>query len=148
VFCVLNDGDVPAVSVSVRHKFCVYDKKSDQILGGGTQGFGLTDNMIFSEALAPMEHAERPLVELPQNQGQVGVYDFLVKFYRKEDMKETTVHKTYFVENGLAKESTEYIGDPLYAKIMMQLDDFQVAEQQYSPGALKTVLDASEAAKK
>jgi len=101
-----------------------------------------TEKMIYKKSLEPTEHVEQELVRVDPVDRIIAVYEFLIRFYRVTDMKETDRRELFFVDQGKVYNHAEYVDAEDYLKIMRRIESVVIPEMTYDPGKLKTVLEA------
>ncbi len=101
-----------------------------------------TDKMIHKKSLEPTEYVQQELVRVDPVDRVIAVYEFLIRFYRATDMKETSRRELFFVDEGKAYSHAEYVDAEDYLKIMRRIESVVIPEITYDPGKLKTVLEA------
>jgi len=147
IVSVSNTGDIPTTSLSVMHNLYVYDKHSHSITSAAKVGYMFTDKMIYKKSLGPTEYVKQELVRVDPVDRVIAVYEFLIRFYRATDMKETDQRELFFVDDGKAYSHAEYIDAEDYLKIMRGIESVKIPEMRHDPGKLKTVLEALDEAK-
>jgi hypothetical protein len=145
VFLVTNNGDIPAVSLSIAHSVYVFDRTTLDLATVAQSGNLFSDNVIYREELRPTEYASLELVRVDPVDRLIAVYLFDLRYYRESDMQSYDRQEIFYVDSGQVYSQSEFIRTATYRPIMEGIEQFQMPLIQYDPGSLRELLELLEA---
>ena len=136
-----NDGDIPVVSLSIKHEMYIYNKNKETLISAIQMGYLFSDKVVFKKLLDPSEHINQELVRCDPVEGKVLIYKFILKYYRESDMQEYSSVELFFIDDGKIYNHKDYKNNDNYQRVMISIDSYKFPERNIAPGKLKTVLD-------
>lgn len=143
---LVNRGDIPAASISVKHEMYVFDKQQGKVIFTTLAGNVLNRPFFFVNEMTPNDlKTMGGMMKYSQLQGTVQIYVFHVQWYRAKDMEEKHERVIYFVDDGKVLDHPTFKAEAAdqYETIMRELDKpLPATSSNIDPDQLKQILEA------
>ncbi len=143
IFVIANEGDIPAVSVSVGNRVFIFDKNTEKILSAAEVGRIFSSGAIFRESLKPSEYENMELLKVSPQERLIVVYEFFIKYFREKDMKEFERTEYFFIDGFTIVPHSEFLKNRFYRPLMSEITTFKMPSQEQIPGTLRQYLDST-----
>lgn len=143
VFVIANEGDITVVSVSVGNRVFVFDKNKGEIASAAEAGRVFSPGAIFRENLKPTEYEDLELLKVSPREHLIVVYEFFIKYFRENDMKEFKRTEYFFINGFNVVSHADFLNNIFYRTLMAEIDNFTTPAQERIPGTLKQYLDST-----
>lgn len=143
VFVVANEGDIPVVSTTVGNRVFLFDKNIGKIAHAAEAGRIFSPGVIFRENLKPTEHEDLELLKVSPQEHLIVVYEFTIKYFRENDMKEFERTEYFFIDGLNVVSHVDFLKNKFYRTLMAEINNFKMPAQKRIPGILKQYLDST-----
>lgn len=143
VFVIANEGDIQVVSVSVGNRVFVFDKNIGKIAYAAEAGRLFSPGAIFRENLKPTEHEYLELLKVSSKENLIVVYEFFIKYFRENDMKEFERTEYFFIDGFNIVSHADFLKNRFYRTLMAEITNFTMPAQERIPGTLRQYLDST-----
>lgn len=142
-FVIANEGDIPVVSISVGNRVFVFDKNIGKIASAAEAGRIFSPGAIFRENLKPTEYEDLELIKVSPQEHLIVVYEFIIKYFRENDMKEFERTEYFFIDGFNVVSHAEFFKNRFYRTLMAEINNFKMPAQEGIPGTLRQYLDST-----
>lgn len=143
VFVIANEGDIPVVSVSVGNRVFVFDKNTEKVISAAETHRIFSLGAIFCEKLKPTEHEDLELLKVSAQEHTIVVYEFLIKYFRENDMKQFEGTEYFFIDGLNLVSHADFVKNRFYRTLMGEINNFTMPSKEEIPGRLRQYLDST-----